>query len=110
MEISRNSVVGAFGVIIGSGWRWAFEAFSRYVRGGLGGGRRFELLGEGTGGVPIWIVNMFLGGFMKQMRLPTSSSRSSWSVELQRNLMFATSSGVIVRSESFSLESWEKFL
>ena len=32
------------------------------MRGGLGGGRRFELLGEGPGGVPLWIVNMFLGG------------------------------------------------
>ena len=80
------------------------------MRGGLGGGRRFELLGEGPGGVPLWIVNMFLGGVMKYMIFPTSSSRSSWSVELQRNLMFATSSGVIVRSESFSMDSWEKFL
>ena len=81
-----------------------------YVRGGLGGGRRFELLGEGPGGVPLWIVNMFLGGVMKQMIFPTSSYRSSWSVELQRNLMFATSSDVIVRIESFSMESWEKVL
>ena len=80
------------------------------MRGGLGSGRRFELLGEGPGGVPLWIVNIFLGGVMKQMRLPTSYSRSSWSMELQRNLMFATSSGVIVRSESFSMESWEKVL
>ena len=47
---------------------------------------------------------------MKYMILPTSSSRSSWSVELQRNLMFATSSGVIVRSEIFSMDSWVKVL
>ena len=80
------------------------------MRGGLGGGRRFELLGEDPGGVPLWMVNMFLGGVMKQMRLPTSSSRSSWSVELQKNLMFATSYDVIVRSESFSMESWQKVL
>ena len=80
------------------------------MRGGLGGGRRFELLGEGPGGVPLWIVSTFLGGVMKYMILPTSYSRSSWSVELQRNLMFATSSDVIVRSESFSMESWEKVL
>ena len=46
------------------------------MRGVLGGGRRFELLGEGPGGVPLWMVNMFLGGVMKQMILPNSSSRS----------------------------------
>ena len=80
------------------------------MRGGLGGGRRFELLGEGPGGVPLWMVNMFLGGVMKQMILPTSYSRYSWSVKLHRNPMFATSYGVIVRSESFSMESWEKVL
>ena len=50
------------------------------MRGGLGGGRRFELLGEGPGGVPLWIVNIFWGGVMKHMIFPTSSSRSSWSV------------------------------
>ena len=47
---------------------------------------------------------------MKQMRLPTSYSIYSWSVELQINPMFSTSYGVIVRSESFSMESWEKVL
>ena len=80
------------------------------MRRRLGGGRRFELLSEGPGGVPLWIVNMFLGGVMKHMIFPTSSSRSSWGVELQRNLMFATSSDVIVRIDSFSMESWEKVL
>ena len=80
------------------------------MRGGLGGGGRFKLLGEGPGGVTLWIVSIFIGGVMKRMIFQTSSSRSSWSVEFQRNLMFATSSGVIVRSESFSMEPWEKFL
>ena len=75
MAVSRNAVVGVFGVIMGSGRRLAFEAFKRYVRGGLDDGRRFELLGEGPGGVPLWIVNIFFGGVMKQMRLPTSYSR-----------------------------------
>ena len=46
---------------------------------------------------------------MKERRLPTSFSRSSWGVGLQINLMFAASSVVIVRSESFSVKSWEKF-
>ena len=95
---------------MGSGLRWDFEDFSRHVRGGLCGRRRFELLGEVPGGVTLWMVSIFVGGVMKQMRFPKYSSRSSWSVELQRNLMFATSSGVIVRSESFSMDSWEKFL
>ena len=68
------------------------------------------MLGEGPGGVPLWIVSTFLGGVMKQMRLPTSYSRYSWSVELQRNPLFATSYGIIVRSKSFSMEFWEKVL
>ena len=59
----------------------------------------FECLGKGPGGVPLWIVGIFVGDDVKQRRLPKSSSRFSWCVELQRNLMSAISSGVLVRSE-----------
>ena len=65
--------------------------------GGLGCGKGFDLLGRAP-------------GVVKQRRLPTSSSRYSCGVELQRNLIFAASSGVIVRWESLSMESWGKFL
>ena len=47
----------------------------------------------------------FVGDVSEQRRFPTSFYRSSWSVVLQRNLMFAASSDVSVRSESFSMES-----
>ena len=46
---------------MGSGLRWAFEDFSKYVRVGLGFGRRFELLGEGPGEFPPWIAGIFVG-------------------------------------------------
>ena len=46
---------------------------------------------------------------MKQRIFPTYTSRSPWSLELQRNLMFAASSGVIMRSEIFSMDSWVRF-
>ena len=75
------------------------------MRGGLGCGRRFELLGGVSGGVPLYIAGIFVEGFVKQRILPTSSSRYSLSVELKRNLMFAASSSVIVKSKSFSIES-----
>ena len=48
-------------------------------------------------------------GMFSQRRLPTSFYRYSWSVVFQRNLMFAASSGVIVKSKTLSMESWEKF-
>ena len=61
-------------------------------------------------GCPSMDIWYFLGGVVKQRILPTSTSRSSWILELQRNLMFAASSVVIVRSESFSMDSWVKVL
>ena len=71
------------GVLWGQVEGGLLRIFSRYARGGLGGCRRFELLGEGPGGVPLWIISIWGGGggVMKQMRLPTSYSRYSWSVE-----------------------------
>ena len=68
------------------------------------------MLGEGLWVVPLWISGICVGGVVKQGILPTSTSSSSWIVELQRNLIFAASSGVIFRSERFSMESWEKVL
>ena len=54
------------------------------MRGGLGGGIMFELLGEGGGGgtgrIPLWIAVLFVGGVVKQRIFPTSTYRSSWSV------------------------------
>ena len=52
----------------------------------------------------------FFGDVPKQIRSPTSFSRSPCSVVLQRNLMFAASSGVILRSESLSMDYWGKIL
>ena len=71
------------------------------MSGGLGGGRRFEFLGWGPWVVPLWISGIFVGGVLKQRIFSTYTSRSPWSLELQRNLMFAASSGVIMRSEIF---------
>ena len=81
-----------------------FQGFSRYVRGVLGGWRSFELLGGYPGWGPLLISGIFAGGVVKQRRFPTSSSRSSCSVELQRNLIFDASYGVILISESLSME------
>ena len=67
---------------------------------GLGGGRRFELLGEGPGVLLLWTAGVFFGVVVKKRVLPTSIYGYSWSVELQRNLMFYDYSDVIVRSES----------
>ena len=110
LEISIHSVVGSFGGYYGVGVKVGFRGFSKYVRGEFGGGGRFELLGEGPGGVPLWIGGLFVVGVLKQRIFPTSSSRSSWGVALQRYLMFANSSGVIVRIESLSMDSWGKVL
>ena len=45
------------------------------MRGRLCGGRRFECLGEVPGGIPLWIVGIFIGDAVKQRIFPTSSSR-----------------------------------
>ena len=52
----------------------------------------------------------FFGDVPKQRIFTTPFSRSSWSVVLQRNLMFAASFGVIVRSDSLSKKSWDNVL
>ena len=62
------------------------------------------------GGGPLLISGLFVGDVSKHRRFPTSFSRSYWSVVLQRNLMFAASSGIIVRSDILSMESCEKVL
>ena len=53
---------------------------------------------------------LYVGDVLKLIRLPTSFPISSWSEVFQRNVMFAVSSGVIERSDSLSMEYWEKFL
>ena len=70
----------------------------------------FGLLGGGTGGGSLGVAGLFVGGVEKRRSLPTSSSRSSWGVELQRDLMSAASSGVIVIWARLSMASREKFL
>ena len=49
--------------------------------------------------------SFFVAGVVKKRRFPTYYSRYSWGVELQRNLMFSTSSVVIVRWESLMVAS-----
>ena len=68
-------------------------------------GREFSILEGYSGRVALCIAGLFVGGVVKKRRFQNYNFRSSWGMELQRNLMFSPSSVVIVIWESLVVAS-----